>query len=319
MLIHTAPYKKPALLIEDSFLNSDNYRIRYATMRADGPEKAQLVLMGGQTNYIELYYEIFYDLSRQGFTAHFLERSGDGGSERQYPNDLELPPTHPIDYHVNDISFFMNNIAALDKSTPIGMVTDCLGGLVGLHYLKAHPESFDFSVLISPMFGLASNFANTAEKEINFVHDFYENKETMCQYISKNGAWSAEKLQKYVNSGFYTHHTERPLVDQEWQNNYPNLRMGGFTYGNAAANIKGVTDLLEPHALETIRSPITILSGSDDLANRIDRHHEWGKRLPNAEVIDIVGGRHELWFENAEFRDVIFDCINHQTVACKPQ
>ena len=309
MHIDHPPYNQPDSFLLGNYYNQDGHRIRYGYMPAENNEVARAVMMGGQTSYIEIFYESFRDLAKMGISTYYTERFGDGGSERQYPHDPEKPPTLPMAYHVNDLNFFVENIVPRNDEKPLIHLGHCIGGLIGLHYMQTNPTTFDFSVMTSPMFGSSWNAADTPEKERKLAA-FQLNDKYICRYVGKAHDWSNDKLFEEAAKGYYSHDRVRGVLDAEWWSTREDLRLGGYTFGNGVANLKGLNAMADEGTLENILTPVTILSPTEDKINRPERHKEFASRLPNGQLIEIVGARHALWRETDEYRQTIFDAIN---------
>src|SRR5580704_16045321 len=108
------------------------------------PVRGTCVLLNGQTEFIEKYFEVIDELRGRGFAVATLDWRGQGGSGR-------LVPDAPLRVHIDDfaeydadLSTFMDRIVApmLHGDRPPIAVAHSMGGHILLNYLHRNPERF---------------------------------------------------------------------------------------------------------------------------------------------------------------------------------
>src|ERR1700742_224111 len=84
---------------EPEFLEVAGFRLRAARFSADPDRAARgvCVLLTGQTEFIEKYFEVIDELRGRGFAVAALDWRGQGGSGR-------LVPDNPLKGHIQDFA-----------------------------------------------------------------------------------------------------------------------------------------------------------------------------------------------------------------------
>src|SRR5271154_1787781 len=72
-------------------------RLRAARFAAAGDQRGVCVLLNGQTEFIEKYFEVIDELRGRGFAVAALDWRGQGGSGR-------LVPQAPLRVHIDDFA-----------------------------------------------------------------------------------------------------------------------------------------------------------------------------------------------------------------------
>src|SRR5580704_4448991 len=94
------------------------------------PVRGTCVLLNGQTEFIEKYFEVIDELRGRGFAVASLDWRGQGGSGR-------LVPDAPLRVHIGDfadydadLSAFMEKVVdpILPKGTPVIALAHSMGG-----------------------------------------------------------------------------------------------------------------------------------------------------------------------------------------------
>ncbi|MBV9330087.1 MAG: alpha/beta hydrolase, partial [Alphaproteobacteria bacterium] len=83
----------------------DGARLRVATFPAFCEKPRVCVLLNGQTEFIEKYFEVIDELRGRGFTVATMDWRGQGGSLRALSN--------PMKCHVEDFSEYDLDVEAL--------------------------------------------------------------------------------------------------------------------------------------------------------------------------------------------------------------
>ena len=93
-------------------------RLRAARFASDpaGPFRGVCVLLNGQTEFIEKYFEVIDELCARGYAVATMDWRGQGGSTRPLPD--------PLKGHVGDYSEHDADLAALMEQLVTPMVAE---------------------------------------------------------------------------------------------------------------------------------------------------------------------------------------------------
>jgi lysophospholipase len=260
---------------------------------------AYAIFTAGLAANIEMDFENAVTLAEMGITTYFVERYGEGGSDRPHNGTFRQRPAliEPVEYARDLLQFVTHIKADLDGNKPLMLIGVCYGCLMALQSCILDDHVFDCCFLTSPMLGL--KWLNGAESEWVFP----VGPETDMEYVGKARDWSWPLAQKLIANDATSHDSARGPVRHLWLYQYPRLRIGGFTYGFIHRSSVGVSNLFEKGVLEQISTPVFLISASEDVINDNNRHSEVAARLPNAKHYTIEGARHGLWRETDEFRN----------------
>src|SRR5271155_5307874 len=105
--------------LEPEMLDVGAARLRTARFAADParPARGLCVLLNGQTEFIEKYFEVIDELRGRGFAVATLDWRGQGGSGR-------LVPEAPLKGHIHDFAEYEADLSALMEE----IVAPMLGG-----------------------------------------------------------------------------------------------------------------------------------------------------------------------------------------------
>jgi len=140
-------------IFEPLYFRSAGVRLRGARFPADPAVTARgiCVLLNGQTEYIEKYFEVIDELRQRGFAVATFDWRGQGGSDRLLPDDSRKGYVHDFADYDNDLSVFMAQIVTpMGNAKPVALAHS-MGGHNLLRYLARHPDDFSRAVLSAPM------------------------------------------------------------------------------------------------------------------------------------------------------------------------
>ncbi len=121
---------------------------RYGVSSTLGTPRANILILTGQGETAEVWFETVRDLNAAGHTVWVLERAGQGGSARYGgPHDLIHAPTFDDDLAV--VRSLTRTLAQGSPETPVILVGAGLGGLVALRAVQ-QGAAVDGLVLSAP-------------------------------------------------------------------------------------------------------------------------------------------------------------------------
>src|SRR5258708_23479864 len=99
-----------------------------ATLRAarfdpapDVPTRGTCVLLNGQTEFIEKYFEVIDELRSRGFAVATMDWRGQGGSERALTDDGRKGYVQDFAEYDDDLAAFMAQVVAPMGGKPIAL------------------------------------------------------------------------------------------------------------------------------------------------------------------------------------------------------
>ncbi len=305
-------FLRPDGYVHATYTSSLGAKIRYGFLPAL-QEKAIAIYLGGQTQFLEMDYENARDLSARGITTYFVERHGDGGSER-YSSHPQKPPALPYSVHVADLYKFVRQEISLPRNKPLLLFGSCLGGLIALKAAQQHDDLFDHVILTSPMLG--THHPTKGRDALRWaVTDI--TPETEQLYYGHARDWLWEDARRWIAKDQTTHDVERKAVHYLWRKVRCDLRLGGYTHGNIIRNCRALVEAVEESALRKVQTPITIVSAEQDVINQLEPQRRVAELLPNGHHVVLAGAKHGLWREADFWRDQLLEKIDAVVAAAQ--
>ena len=255
------------------------------------------MLLNGQTEFIEKYFEVIDELRARGFNVATMDWRGQGGSMRAL--------TNPLKAHVADFAEYDDDLATLlecantsfrDRS-PIGLAHS-MGGHVLLRTLLARPNAFSRAVLSAPMIavstrGTPSFIARATTAAMN------------ARGVSPDWVWGMDKrdpLSMRFEDQIVTSDRARFRRAQEILARTPEIRLAGPTWGWLEAAYRSMRRMQRPGYAEAIVTPTLIFGAGRDRICLTPAVRAFAKRLPHGKYIELDDAEHEILMENDSIR-----------------
>src|SRR3984885_4243812 len=147
-----------ASLFEPLPVKAVGARLRAAKFPAapDVPYRGVCVLLNGQTEFIEKYFEVIDELRGRGFAVATMDWRGQGGSAR-HTDDNRKSFVGDFSEYDEDLDTLMNWIVRpmlTDGRKPIALAHS-MGAHILLRHLVRRPASFAACALCAPMIGIS--------------------------------------------------------------------------------------------------------------------------------------------------------------------
>jgi lysophospholipase len=272
-------------------------RLRVATFPAGTDAAGTCVLLHGQTEFIEKYFEVIDELRMRGFRVTTMDWRGQGGSMRALPN--------PLKAHVGDFSEYDDDLAALIEHTtgsfgdrsPIGLAHS-MGGHNLLRTLHTRSSAFSRVVLSAPMIAVSTRgtpfwIARTATAAMN------------ARGKSSNWVWGMDKrdpLAMRFEDQIVTSDRSRFRRTQEILSCTPEIRLAGPTWGWLEAAYRSMRTMRGPGYAEAIATPALIFGAGRDRICLTPAAREFANRMPRGEYVELEDAEHEILMENDSIR-----------------
>ena len=293
-------YRQPAGGQIEYLTLADGARIRYGIWpaAASAASRGTALLLPGRTEFIEKYFEPIWELTDRGFHVATLDWRGQGLSSR--------PTDNPSKDHVtsfrprlDDLGRLVDDVVLADCPGPLSLVAHSMGGHLALHYLHDHPGLVKQAVLLSPMIGI-----HLGRMPENLVRGIVG---VACRAGLEEGyALGRTDYGRYQQSDLWrdmlTSDPDRFMVEHHMIAENPALALGGVTYGWLKAAFGSIDRLFVPGYAEEIGTPMLIAMAGRERVVDNRRIGRLAARLPNCELVEIAGARHELLKESDPLR-----------------
>jgi len=135
-----------------NFIGKDGVKLTYRTFEVEN-EKAAIVFVTGWTETAQKYAELYFNLTKAGYSLYTMDNRGQGLSGRLTANPQMVHVESYADY-VADLKQFVDRVVKKKPHRKLYMVTHSMGGLIGSMYATQYGWDLDGLVLSSPMLQL---------------------------------------------------------------------------------------------------------------------------------------------------------------------
>ena len=273
-------------------------RLRAARFAAD-PEAAArgvCILLNGQTEFIEKYFEVIDELRGRGFAVAALDWRGQGGS-------AHLIPQAPLKGHIDDFAEYDADLEAFLAQVVMPMLTGdnrpialahSMGGHILLRYLSRHPGRIKAAAFCAPMLMFSTRgqpawlvrFVTWAMRGTGHGRDFVW------------GMAARDPLQMTFANQIVTSDAARFQRSKDFLMRHPDLRLAGPTWGWVAAAYRSIAGL-KPKGITT---PVLKCGAGKDRVVVSARTRRFAEAMSQARYLQIEGAEHEILMERDVFR-----------------
>lgn len=287
-----------------------------ATLRAarfqpapDVPARGTCVLLNGQTEFIEKYFEVIDELRGRGFAVATMDWRGQGGSTRM-TEDGRKSFVGDFSEYDQDLDTLLNWIvtpmlAAGEK--PVALAHS-MGAHILLRHLVRRPASFGPSVLSAPMIGVS--FRGQREFLVRAVTRYH-----MWRGKGSGWVWGMEARDPHrvtFATQLVTSDPQRFERTQALLREQPDLRMAGATWGWLAAALRSM-DALKTQGPCVTTPLLMVAPGQDQICITADTK-AFAASAPHTDYVEIPEAGHEILMERNPIRAqfwAAFDAFMH--------
>lgn len=285
------------------FIQAGGLRLRAARFEADNP-RAVCVLLNGQTEFIEKYFEVIDDLTRRGFSVATMDWRGQGGSDRLLAN--------PRKAHIADFALYDDDLDALmeqvvnpmqaEGELKIIALAHSMGGHILLRRLHDRKEEFAAVALCAPMIGIQPRGMSWwMVASVARILNHRAPSQAFVWGMAKRDHLTLPFAAQIVTSDPVRYQRTHELLAA-----HPDLRLNGPTWGWLAAALKSILALHAPGYAEAIATPALIFAAGKDRICNSDALRAFAARMPQATCLTIAGAEHEILMERDVFRDQLW-------------
>lgn len=280
-------------------LAKSGVRLRVATF--EGPpefsSRRAIVLLHGQTEFIEKYFEVVDELRGRGFAVATIDWRGHGASQRSLRESAKV--------HIEDFSEYDEDLATLldevvrplSNCTPIALAHS-MGGHILLRTLHARPKTFACAVLSAPMIAVATpGYPSFVARAVTGV--------MKLRGRSSDWVWGMDKLDPRTTAFADQRVTSDPnrfARTQKLLVGAPDLRLAGPTWGWLEAAFQSMRAMQGAGFAETISTPTLFCGAGRDRVVLTDAIRALARRMPNARYVEFEDSEHEILMENDAIR-----------------
>jgi lysophospholipase len=254
------------------------------------------VLLNGQTEFIEKYFEVIDELRGRGFAVASLDWRGQGGSAR-------LIPQAPLKGYIDDFAEYDADLEALlaqvvapmlrGGERPIALAHS-MGGHILLRTLSRLPGRIKAAVFSAPML-----MFSTREHPPWLVRSLTR---VMCGTgHGRDFVWgmaARDPLQLTFADQIATSDAARFQRTKDFLMRHPDLRLAGPTWGWLAAAYRSIARL-KPKGITT---PVLVCGAGQDRVVVSAETRRFTQALPQGRYLEIEGAEHEILMERDVFR-----------------
>lgn len=277
---------------------SDGRRLRTAVFHPEKPSGRVIVLLNGQSEFIEKYLEAIRDLNVRGFTVATFDWRGQGGSARLLADPLR---GHVGDFseYDDDLLSFMDKVAGKLTDKPPLVLAHSMGGHNAIRALHDRPEMFSAAVLIAPMLGIAARgYPARVARAITALH-------VACGK-AKDYPWGmtgSDPLHIGFDRQLCTSDASRYERTRSILREHPALRIGSPTWGWIEAAYRSMKTVTAPGYAEAIKAPVLLFGAGKDRIVLTGAVRRFAQCLPNGRYVEIAEAEHEILQERDSVRE----------------
>ncbi len=289
----------PALSTSKFHHLGDGKRMRYALSE---PEKVRctILIAPGRREFIEKKYaEMGREFLQRGFRIIMFEWRGQGLSDR-FLSGAKRQHDHVPDFgiHLDDLSSFYEKIVRAYRSGPLLVAGHSMGSHLLLRWLVERQKTgIDAVLLTAPMLALSSLPVHVTARAMSWTAlrlghgaDYAPGQH---DYNARDRAFDNNPL---------THDPERFALMEKYFAAYPDLAIGGVTWGWLDAALKSMHLMQQRRYFEQLALPILTITGGADHVTPPTELGRIIKRIPNATPVVIPNARHDILNELAIYR-----------------
>jgi lysophospholipase len=285
--------------LDPVFLTAGAVRIRAG--RFDAPQPRGLcLLLNGQSEYIEKYFEVIDELRGRGFSVVTFDWRGQGGSDRLLPNPRKahIPDFTDYDQDLDTVMQQMVGPLARKTALPVIAIAHSMGGHLLIRRLHEVADEFRCAILCAPMIRINPRGYPWWLVERIAIH--LNRKMPSTEFVW--GAAGRDQLTLPFAEQIVTSDPNRYARTQAVLKANPELRINGPTWGWMAAALRSIALLNEPGYAEAIRTPTLLFGAGHDQICDTPAIRDFARRMPDAEFVEIPGAGHEILMERDIFR-----------------
>ena len=280
------------------FTTDQGRKIRYASAPAHGVSRGTVVLTHGYSEHAELLFEVIHEYQKMGFDVWTMDWHGQGFSGRTSAKDTLPCNEDKMSDHVADLHEFATRIVARDKSKPMILSTNSMGGHVGMLYLQQYPETFNASVMAAPMLDIYR--LNMPVYLRAMVRALFH---LVCALgLARTPVPTFAGLCDRFNLaalGIDAHKNDSPRQKRNHalRNHFKAAQISLPSFGWIRNSFETADHMMKPENLAKVSIPVLLGTGGKDKLVDAETHDRAVKSMPQCTHAVFNHAAHNLWFE----------------------
>jgi lysophospholipase len=263
----------------------------------DVPRRGICVLLNGQTEFIEKYFEVIDELRGRGFAVATMDWRGQGDSGRTTVDSRKSFVGDFSEYD-QDLDTLMDWIVTpmLGSGEKPVALAHSMGAHILLRALVKRPGAFKACVLSAPM--IAISFRGQREFLVRAVTALQ-----MWRGRPREWVWGMEARDPHkviFAKQLVTSDPQRFERTQMLLRERPDLRLAGATWGWLAAALRSM-DWLRGKA-SMVTTPLLVIGAGKDRICLTPKAKAFADAAPNADYVEIKDAEHEIMMERNPIR-----------------
>jgi lysophospholipase len=273
-------------------------RLRTATFPA-APNKDRgriCVLLNGQTEFIEKYFEVIDELRSRGFGVATLDWRGQGGSARTLSDTLKVHISDFSEYDEDLETLLHEIVAPLAKRPPVGLAHS-MGGHNLLRTLHARTDAFACAVLCAPMIAISMRgFPSLFVRAVTSAMVLRGAADSWALGMGQDPLKRAFADQMVTSDPVRFRRTVQLLAQN------PDIRLAGPTWGWLQAALVSMRRMRAHRYAAAITTPTLIIGAGHDRICISHAAKVFASHMPNGKYVEVADAEHEILMEQDRFR-----------------
>ena len=280
------------------YLTAGAVKLRTARFEAEGP--GLCLILNGQTEFIEKYFEVIDEFRGRGFSVVTFDWRGQGGSDRLLPDRRKA--------HIEDFTAYDQDLDAVIREVVRPLATErgvkpitvahSMGGNILLRRLHDVQGEFAAAILSAPMVGITPR--GVPWWLVEQIADRLNRNGPSPDFVWGMGKRDQLKLPFALQ--IVTSDPKRYARNQALLAAAPELRLNGPTWGWLGAALHSIALLEKPGYAEAIETRALVIGAGRDRVCDTGAIRAFAARMPQAEYVEIEGAQHELLMERDPLR-----------------
>ena len=288
-----------ATLFEPMPIKAVGANLRAARFPAapDVPARGTCVLLNGQTEFIEKYFEVIDELRGRGFAVATMDWRGQGDSGRMTMDSRKsfVGDFSEYDEDLNTLMDWIVTPMLGPDEKPVALAHS-MGAHILLRALVRRPARFRAAVLSAPM--IAISFRGQREFLVRAVTAIQMWRGKRADWV-----WGMEARDPHrVNfaTQLVTSDPQRFERTQALLREHPDLRLAGATWGWLAATLRSMDWLRQQAA--SVATPLLLVGAGKDRICVTRQSKAFAEAAPHADYVQIKNAEHEILMERNPIR-----------------